>query len=188
MDAGTNDPPGPARPTAAPNRADLYHEPCAWAKGCPILQGGSRVSLINTLRISASALTAQRLRMDTIASNLANTETTRTPTGGPYRRQRVVFAPILAEQLRRGDGGEAAASPGQGVQVTAIQSDAEAVRSVYDPTHPDADEQGNVLYPDIDVVTEMTDMLLAARSYEANVTAMNATKAMALKALDIGRG
>lgn len=146
------------------------------------------MGILNTLRISASALTAQRLRMDTISSNMANAETTRTPEGGPYRRQRVSFAPILAQQLGRADPREAGTVAGQGLQVTGIQRDVDAVRSVYDPTHPDADAQGNVLYPDIDVVTEMTDMLSATRSYEANVTAMNAAKAMALKALDITRG
>jgi flagellar basal-body rod protein FlgC len=152
------------------------------------------VGLFTTFRISASGLTAQRLRMDVIASNLANSETTRTSEGGPYRRQRVEFAPILAQQL-----GAAAlppepsldplpADPGQGVRVSAIQSDPTAVRSVYDPAHPDANADGYVVVPDIDVVTEMTDMLSASRAYEANVTVMNATKAMALKTLDLGRG
>lgn len=151
------------------------------------------MGIIRTLRISASALTAQRLRMDIIASNLANAETTRTAEGGPYQRRRVEFAPVLAQQL----GARAlppagtpplSADPGQGVRVTAIQRDSTAVRAVYDPNHPDANAEGYVLFPDIDVVTEMTDMLSASRSYEASVTVMNATKAMALKALEIGRG
>jgi flagellar basal-body rod protein FlgC len=140
------------------------------------------MSLFHTFRISASALTAQRLRMDTIAGNMANAETTRTAEGGPYRRQRVEFAPILAQQL-----GADAARPGQGVRVVGIRRDAAATRSVFDPRHPDADAEGYVRYPDIDVVTEMTDMLSASRSYEANVTVMNASKAMALKALEIAR-
>jgi len=150
------------------------------------------VGIIRTLRISASALTAQRLRMDVIASNLANAETTRTAEGGPYQRRRVEFAPVLAEQLGMRAllpaGAPPGTDPGQGVRVTAITRDSAAVRAVYDPNHPDANAEGYVLFPDIDVVTEMTDMLSASRSYEANVTVMNATKAMALKALEIGRG
>jgi flagellar basal-body rod protein FlgC len=140
------------------------------------------------MRISASGLTAQRLRMDVVSSNVANMETTRTPEGGPYKRQRVEFAPILAEQLGGPSGDPLAASTGQGIRVTSIQRDEEAVRSVYDPSHPQANAEGYVDYPDIDIVTEMTDMLSASRSYEANITVLNASKAMALKALDISRG
>lgn len=152
------------------------------------------MGLFTTFRISASGLTAQRLRMDVVASNLANTETTRTLEGGPYRRQRVEFAPILAQHLgavapvAETGASPLTADPGQGVRVSAIQSDATATRSVYDPAHPDANADGYVLLPDIDVVTEMTDMLSASRAYEANVTVLNATKAMTLKTLDLGRG
>jgi flagellar basal-body rod protein FlgC len=146
------------------------------------------MSLLQTMRISASGLTAQRLRMDVIASNLANTETTRAPGGGPYLRQRVEFAPILAEHLGGPSGDPLTASAGQGIRVTAVQRDAAAVRSVHDPGHPQANAEGYVEYPDIDIVTEMTDMLSASRSYEANITVLNASKTMALKALDIARG
>jgi flagellar basal-body rod protein FlgC len=154
----------------------------------PVGEGARRVGIFRTFRVSASSLTAQRLRMDTIASNLANAETTRTAEGGPYRRQRVMFAPILARQMGTTTASPRTSVAGEGVQVTAIQRDTNAVRSVYDPSHPDANADGYVLFPDIDVVTEMTDMLSASRSYEAGVTVMNATKAMALKALEIGRG
>lgn len=152
------------------------------------------MGIFETMRVSASGLTAQRLRMDVIASNVANVETTTTPEGGPYRRRQVVFqattpaptprTPTVAHHIaaiRRGP------NAGQGVKVTAITEDEEAVKRVYDPDHPDADEDGFVLHPDIDVVTEVTDMLAASRAYEANITVLNATKAMAMRALSIGR-
>jgi flagellar basal-body rod protein FlgC len=146
------------------------------------------MGFLSSLRISASGLTGQRLRMDVIASNVANAETTRTPEGGPYLRQRVVFEPLLAQQLRADDDPAGAATPGRGLRVSALDHDRRAIRTVHDPNHPDADADGNLRMPDIDVVSEMTDLLSASRAYEANVTALNAAKAMALKALDIGRG
>ncbi len=145
--------------------------------------------IFSAFRITTSALTAQRLRMDTIAANVANAETTRTPAGGPYQRKVVVFStdepqntlvPVESSVASR------AAATG-GVRVAAILSDDSAGHRVYDPDHPDADEDGFVAYPNVNVVTEMTDMLSATRSYEANVTVFNALKSMALKALDIGR-
>ena len=149
------------------------------------------MSVFDTLRVSMSGLSAQRLRMDVIASNVANVETTRTPDGGPYLRREVVFrtqGATLAENASfRKVLANTGASIGAGVAVTRIASDQNATRAVYDPSHPDADADGNVLYPDIDVVTEMTDMMAATRAYEANVTVLNATKGMALKALQIGR-
>ncbi|MCA0754030.1 flagellar basal body rod protein FlgC [Paenibacillus sp. N4] len=141
--------------------------------------------------ISASALTAQRFRMDVISSNIANAETTRGSfVNGqfqPYKRKMVVvepmqpsFSSILAGQI---NGGSAA----QGVKVTAIKEDQSPNKLVYNPTHPDADANGYVNMPNVDVTKEMVDMIAASRSYEANVTALNATKAMFVKALEIGK-
>ncbi|MCC6178099.1 MAG: flagellar basal body rod protein FlgC [Chloroflexi bacterium] len=146
--------------------------------------------MLNILKTAGSALTAQRLRMDVIASNLANAEATSTPEGGPYKRERVVFAPMLRDSLNKlGSSAQSivqGSAPG-GVQVTAILEDQDEPRQVYDPTHPDADESGYVAYPNVDLVTEMTDMLSASRSYEANVTIINVAKSMAQRALDLGR-
>ncbi len=137
-----------------------------------------------TLLISASALTAQRLRMDVIANNIANVNTTRTPDGGPYRRRRVVFMP--REDLF--SWVSHTLSTGRGVQVVRVVEDPRPGPLVYDPSHPDADpETGMVRMPNVDIVTEMVDMLAARRSYEANVVAINVTKAMASAALEIGR-
>jgi flagellar basal-body rod protein FlgC len=122
--------------------------------------------------ISGSALSAQRQRMDIIAQNIANAETTRTPQGGPYRRQQVVFA--LDDQ--------------GGVEVTQVVEDPRPPRLVYQPGHPDADAAGYVALPNVNLVEEMVDMISAMRSYEANVTAVNAAKTMAQRALDLGTG
>ncbi|WP_168122257.1 flagellar basal body rod protein FlgC [Paenibacillus sp. HB172176] len=141
--------------------------------------------------ISASALTAQRLRMDVISSNIANAETTRgSYVNGkfePYKRKLVVLEPlqqsfsnVLAKQM----GGNDAAG---GVRVASIQEDQTPSKLVYNPSHPDADEAGYVHMPNVDVSKEMVDMISASRSYEANVTAINATKAMFVKALEIGK-
>jgi flagellar basal-body rod protein FlgC len=135
--------------------------------------------------IAGSALTAQRLRMDVISSNVANAETTRTPSGGPYRRAQVVFSPTaLAARV----GSRPGETSSVGVEVQAIAADEAPPRMVHDPNHPDADEQGNVAYPNVDVTTEMVDMLSATRAYEASVTVLNASKSMAMKSLEIGRG
>ena len=143
------------------------------------------MSVIRSMDIAASALTAQRLRMDVISSNVANAETTRTPSGGPYRRAQVLFSPT-AMSARVGDRPGESASVG--VEVTSIVADEMPPRMVYDPKHPDADDQGMVAYPNVDVTTEMVDMLSATRAYEASITVLNASKSMAIKALDIGRG
>jgi flagellar basal-body rod protein FlgC len=149
------------------------------------------MSVFDTIRVSMSGLSAQRMRMDVIASNVANVETTRTPDGGPYLRREVVFRTQGTSGVENANFrkvlANTGASIGTGVAVTRISADQGATKAVYDPSHPDADENGNVLFPDIDVVTEMTDMMSATRAYEANVTVLNATKGMALKALSIGR-
>lgn len=140
--------------------------------------------------ISASALTAQRLRMDVISSNIANAESTRASfVDGkfvPYRRKEVVMTPA-ASTFRNMLDDRMNASGAQGVQVTAIREDSTPFKQVYNPTHPDADENGMVYMPNVDLLKEMVDMISASRSYEANVTALNASKAMFMKSLEIGR-
>jgi len=121
--------------------------------------------------------------MDLIAGNLANINTTRTASGGPYRRKVAVFA----ERLQAAMGAGRAPWPGAGVRVAAIVEDSTPPRLVYDPSHPDADARGYVSLPNINVVNEMIDLITAARAYEANATVLNAAKGMALKALEIGR-
>lgn len=141
--------------------------------------------------ISASALTAQRLRMDVISSNIANAESTRGSfVNGkfePYKRKLVVLEPIRASfssllSKEMGQGGAA-----KGVKVAKIEVDQSPNKLVYNPAHSDADENGYVHMPNVDVAKEMVDMISASRAYEANVTAINATKAMFVKALEIGR-
>ncbi len=123
--------------------------------------------------ISASGLRAQRVRMDAIANNIANATTTRTQKGGPYRRQEVIF---------RADKG------GAGVQVDSVVESTDPPKVVYDPSSPDADINGMVAMPDVNIVEEMTDMITATRAYEANIQAVNAAKTMATRALEIGKG
>ncbi len=148
------------------------------------------MSFWNSLRIGLSGLTAQRLRLDLISNNIANAQTTRTEKGGAYQRQDVVF---MAEDqngflpklvaARRSQAG----SPRGGVRVAEITTDAQTGARAYDPTNPDADANGYVTYPNVDIVVEMTNMLSATRSYEANLVSVEASKRMALKALEIGR-
>ena len=152
------------------------------------------MSIFSSMRTSASGLTSQRLRMDVISNNIANAETTRTPEGGAYRRQEVVFAPKETGQVPFIDVLRGTAQAGQvpglqteGVQAVGIVDDKSPTRKVYDPSNPDANTDGYVEYPNVNVVTEMTDMLSATRSYEANVTVFNSVKAMAQRALEIGR-
>jgi flagellar basal-body rod protein FlgC len=146
--------------------------------------------MLEILKTAGSALTAQRLRMDVISSNLANSEATSTPEGGPYKRERVVFGPVLRDSLSKLSSSADSIANGAmngGVEVKRIVQDDEAPRMVFDPTHPDANEDGFVAYPNVDMITEMTDMLSASRSYEANITIVNVAKSMAQRALDIGR-
>jgi flagellar basal-body rod protein FlgC len=143
----------------------------------------------NALDIGASGLTAQRLRMDTIAQNIANINTTRTENGTPYRRRIVLFeersnttpfSEYLSEESRK-------KYLFGGVRAVRITEDNSPFKRVYDPSHPDAGADGYVEMPNVDVVTEMVNMISATRAYEANVTSINSTKSMALKALEIGR-
>jgi len=145
------------------------------------------MSFLNSLDISGSALTAQKLRMDVISSNIANANTTRTEEGGPYKKKMVVFGPATGQSSFSGVLDSLEQANLGGVEVSEIVEDANAVKAVYDPDHPDADADGYVMMPDIDTVEEMVDMMSATRSYEANVTVFNAVKLMATKALEIGR-
>jgi len=148
------------------------------------------MGLLNSLRVSSSALEAQRLRMDVVANNVANMNTTRTTEGGPYRRQSVTFREAGRDVPFRDFLGAASGrgAQGGGVVVNQVIEDDSPARRVYDPEHADADADGFVLMPNIDVVTEMTDLVGAQRAYEASVTVLNATKTLALRALDIARG
>ena len=147
------------------------------------------MGFFTALEASASALTAQRLRMDTISENIANVNTTRTEDGTPYRRKTVIFeardanVPFSSYLSKAGHK----LLSGGGVRVSAIVEDPTPLKSVYDPGHPEADENGIVQMPGVDVVTEMVNMISATRAYEANVTAISTTKSMAMKALEIGK-
>lgn len=146
------------------------------------------MAMFGAIDSAASGLTAERLRMDVISNNIANANTTRTVEGGPYRRELVVFEPRSAENsFANVLAGQMGQGQEQGVRVTGITKDTSPLRRVYDPSHPDADATGYVAMPNVNVVTEMVDMITASRSYEANVTVINSAKAMAAKALDIGK-
>lgn len=144
------------------------------------------MGMFDAINSAASGLSAERLRMDVISNNIANVNTTRTAAGGAYRRQVVVFEPragqasfaqILSDQLESG----------QGVRAVGITADQSPLRNVYDPGHPDANAEGYVQMPNVNVVAEMVDMITATRAYEANVTSVNAAKNMAMQALEIGK-
>lgn len=147
------------------------------------------MSLFGSMNVSASGMTAQRLRMDTISQNIANVNTTRGDNGLPYRRKSVVFEEItqnnnfksmlnnyLKDSTKTG-----------GVKVTGMYEDTSPFIRTYDPTHPDADSEGYVSMPNVNTIEEMTNLISANRSYEANITAFNATKSMITSALNIGR-
>ena len=135
------------------------------------------MNAFTSMQISATGLSAERLRMDTISSNMANASTTRSADGkGPYIRKVAVFQEAL-------DANKDMA----GVKAVKIENDPSPLRKVYDPTHPDADENGYVTMPNVNVLNEMADMMVATRSYEANVDTFNALKSMFSKALEIGK-
>jgi len=147
------------------------------------------LNIFKSLGISASGLSAERLRMDVISANIANANVTKTAEGGPYRRKVAILAPqsnsrsfknVLQESLNN-------KAPYSGVRVVEIMDDTSPLKRVYDPEHPQASEDGYVEYPNVDVMKEMVELITATRSYEANVTAMNSTKSMILKTLEIGR-
>lgn len=140
------------------------------------------------MRISGSGMAAQRMRLNTIASNIANINTTQTPEGGPYRRKDVVFE-AMPDAKNFGEIVTSMDPKGsfQRVQVTDVISDTKAPLMKYEPDHPDANPEGFVAYPNINLMEEMTNMIQASRAYEANVSALQAGKDMALSALEIGR-
>lgn len=157
-----------------------------------------------SLEISASGLTAERMRMDVIANNIANANTTRTAEGGPYRRRVTVlgaraeaqaagFGNLLARAMQAagvslpGMAAPQAVPVGAGVRVAQVAHDQRPFRLKHDPTHPDANAEGYVQLPNVDPLAEMVDLISASRAYEANVTALNATKTIAARALEIGR-
>jgi flagellar basal-body rod protein FlgC len=152
------------------------------------------MGIFSSINIAASGLTAQRTRLDVIADNIANVNTTRTTEGGPFRKSTVIFrprvsqpywkSPFLPEYLDNGVG--------KGVRIKKIEKDMDTKpRLVYEPTHPDAIQsgprKGYVEFPNVNIVNEMVDMISASRSYEANVALINGSKSMFMKALDIGR-
>lgn len=146
------------------------------------------MSVFGAMDISASGLTAQTLRRDIISQNIANAQTTRDADGNVYRKKDVVFAEKSQVTSTFGDVfGITTGTKSAGVKVTEIVEDRSDGSRVYDPTHPDADEEGYVTYPNVNIVTEMTDLIDASRAYEANITAFNATKSMIMKALEIGK-
>ena len=148
------------------------------------------MGLFSSFDINASGLTAQRYRMDVISENIANVDTTRTADGSPYRRKIVTFeekgtGAHFADAFSKATG----SYRGKGVRVIGTFEDHETdMKMAYDPAHPDADENGYVTYPNVDIMTEMTNLIDASRSYEANATAFNASKNMASKGLEMGNG
>ena len=144
------------------------------------------MDFLSAMQIGASGLTAQRQRMDAIASNLANIETTRTPEGGPYKRKDVLFSALplnefattlenaLADQVRQ-------------VKVTEVVEDQSPPTMIFNPNHPDANAEGYVAMPNINLMEEMVNLINATRSFEANIQSVNAAKSMALRAIDLGR-
>ncbi|MDR2480792.1 MAG: flagellar basal body rod protein FlgC [Spirochaetaceae bacterium] len=150
------------------------------------------MGLFSSINIASSGMSAERLRTDVIADNMANVNTTRTSDGGPYRRSRVIFKPRVEQAYWRSpflpDGMDNGI--GKGVRVAEIQKDDAPARMVHNPTHPDAiktgEWEGYVAMPNVDIITEMTDLIAAARAYEANASVVEGSKTMFLKALDIG--
>lgn len=150
------------------------------------------MGLFDAISSSASGMQAERVRMDVVSENLANAQTTKDVDGNPYRRKEVVFreagdsgTPSFASVLAGLSAGGKA--PAHGVQVSGIVEDQTALKRIYDPGHPDADQDGYVTMPNVNSVTEMTDLISASRSYEANVTAMQTAKTMFTKTLDLLR-
>ena len=144
--------------------------------------------MFNALNISATGLTAQRLRMDVISQNIANINTTRTSEGGPYRRKHVIFqeipdqsfSSVFQKNLNR-------PVPGAGVRIAEIAADNASGNRIYEPAHPDADTDGYVIMPNVNITEEMVNMISASRAYEANVTAINSSKSIIAKTMEISK-
>ena len=143
------------------------------------------MGILDILKVCASGLKAQRTRMEIIATNLANAHTTRTEEGGPYRKKDVVFT---AGDISESKGfGRMLTEKLDGVTVEEIAESSKPFEKVFDPGHPDADKEGYVMFPNVNLMEEMADMVAATRAYEANINAVNTTKEMYLKTLEIGR-
>jgi len=140
------------------------------------------MDFLTTFDISVSGLYAQRKRLDIIAANLANIETTRTQKGGPYRRKMVVMSTKRIKSFDRVLNSQA-----DGVKIDEVIEDKSPFKKVFNPSHPDANEEGYLYKPNVDLVVEMTNMVMAKRAFEANIAAIKSTKQMAIKALEIGR-
>ncbi len=140
-----------------------------------------------SINISSSGLTVQRKRMETISSNLANIETTRTPEGGPYRRKDIVVSSLPISDDFSSQLNEELADQVRQVITTNISEDQTQPKLVFNPSHPDANEEGYVAFPNINMVQEMVDLINASRSFEANIQAINAAKSMAMRAIELGR-
>ena len=146
------------------------------------------MNFLTAMETSSSGMSAQRFRMNIIASNLANAQTTRTPEGGPYRRRDVIFGALPAQRTFEQElRNQFQPDDPLHAKVLGVAVDERPPILKYDPAHPDSNEEGYVAMPNIDPMEEMVNMMLATRSYQANVAAFNATKNMALRALDIGR-
>ncbi|MCT4688219.1 flagellar basal body rod protein FlgC [Vallitalea sp.] len=145
------------------------------------------MSFFNSMNVSATGLTAQRLRMDIISQNIANINTTKTKDGGPYKRKVLLFEEQKSNNFSSILNDSIDNYTASGVKVSKIIEDTKPLKRVYNPNHPEADKDGYVLMPNVNTVEEMVNMISANRSYEANVTAMNATKSMAMKSLEIGK-
>lgn len=145
------------------------------------------MDFMSAIDVGASALKAERTHLNVISMNLANAKTTKTVDGGPYRRKEVIFKETEVDSPFSKAMNAALDQEVKGVRVEAIQNDRRPLKQVYEPGHPDANEEGYVSYPDINVVEEMTNMLQAMRAYEANVSTITTSKAMFTKALEIGR-
>jgi len=144
------------------------------------------MEFLNSFNISGSGLTAQKTRMDVISQNIANAQATRTESGGAYKRKMVVLKSMEGTDFQSMLDQASSPQP-KGVKVEEVIDDPAPLVPVYDPNHPDANEEGYVMMPNVNTTQEMIDMMSASRAYEANVTAFNAVKSMALKALEIGR-
>lgn len=145
------------------------------------------MSFLSSMNISASGLSAQRLRLDIASENIANIDTTRTQEGGPYKRKMVVFEPISQSSFKNALNYAMNKEDSAGVRVSDIVEDETPFKAVYNPNHPDADENGYVMMPNVNSLQEIIDSMSASRAYDANVTAFNAIKQMASKALEIGK-
>ncbi len=143
------------------------------------------MGILSILKVGASALNAQRIRMETIATNLANIHSTKSDDGGPYRKKEVTFVPVDLSENQRFD--RVFSEKIEGVKVGEIRTSDTPFQKTFDPSHPDANGEGYVEYPNVNLMQEMADMMVATRAYEANVNVVNTTKDMFLKALEIGR-